>query len=189
MEINRINFLLSDLAVDLTLYSQLYGPEESVATLNEFNGLVFGRLQHCLIDRIFLGFARFMDVPESRVKGGSTENLSLKFIVRENDLEGDKEISARLQAIEDKYRCANLGQYRNKRLSHNDLKVALGDAKVDVSITPNDAHKLLSDMMNLVATIELKTGRTDKSVGKSSHITLPRDKDGYAFLARLKKCV
>ena len=69
MDVGHTKYLLDDLSKDLTLYSELYEPEESVSILNNINGFVFGRLQFCLSERIFLAFARFMDPAESRVNG------------------------------------------------------------------------------------------------------------------------
>ena len=92
MELDRIKFMLSDLATDMTLYSQMFGPKESVDVLNKFNGLVFGRLQYCLIDRIFLGFAKFMDPAESGFRGRKNENLSLKYLIQKYKLSDDPDV-------------------------------------------------------------------------------------------------
>ena len=100
MEIERIKYLLSELSVDLTLYSQLYGLEEAVEVLNQFNGLVFGRLQHCLIERIFIEFAKLMD----KGKMGKNENLSLEYIIKKNNLENDQAVIDRYDEIKDMYK-------------------------------------------------------------------------------------
>ncbi|MDF1692459.1 MAG: hypothetical protein P1U47_08815 [Zhongshania sp.] len=77
MDVKHIKFLLDEISKDVTLYSEIYGPQESVDILNEFNGFVFGRLQFCLSERMFMAFARLMDPADTRVKGGISENLSL----------------------------------------------------------------------------------------------------------------
>jgi hypothetical protein len=185
MDIDRLKSLLTELSIDMTLYSQLYGPEESVAVLNQFNGLVFGRLQYCLIDRIFIEFAKLMD----KEKMGSNDNLSFLFIIKKYDLESDAEVSLKHKEIVKIYKETNIPKYRNKELSHNDLKTKLGNTKIDVSITPKGAHELLNSMFSLVSEIEYKLGRTTHRVGKSSSISLPRDKDGSSFINKLAKCV
>ncbi|MFT6908211.1 MAG: hypothetical protein ACJAS1_004905 [Oleiphilaceae bacterium] len=185
MDIDRLKRLLSELSIDITLYSQLYGPEESVSVLNHFNGLVFGRLQYCLIDRIFIEFAKLMD----KEKMCGNENLSFLYIIKKYDLESDSEISHKHTNIVKIYKETNIPNYRNKELSHNDLQTKLGSTKVDVTITPKGAHELLNSMFSLVNEIEYKLGRTTHKVGKSSYISLPREKDGLSFIAKLAKCV
>ena len=189
MDLKHTKYLLNDLATDLTLYSEIYGPEESVLVLNEFNGFVFGRFQFCLIERIMLGFARLMDPAESRVKGGKNENLSLKNLIKTYDLDSDNDVSRIFSEIETMYESANIRNYRNMLLSHNDKQVKLGDIKVNLTITPNEAHTMLSHMFSFISVIEYKTGKSSHRVSKSSHITLPRDKGGIAFINKLKKYV
>ena len=186
MDIEHTKYLLSDLATDLTLYSEIYGPEDSVSVLNKFNGFVFGRLQFCLIERILLGFARFMDPAESRVKGGINENLSLKNLIRNYNLENDDVISKKFNEIENMYQSANIKNYRNTLISHNDKNTKLGLTKVNFFITPNNAHKMLSCMMNLVNEIADKTGKKLKNIEENSYISFPQNKGGIAFIAKLK---
>lgn len=186
MDIKHTKLLLSDLATDLTLYSEIYGPEESVSVLNNFNGFVFGRLQLCLIERILLGFARFMDPAESRVKGGKSENLSLKYLIKQYEQSQDDDVLNKYQEIESMYESASIKNYRNMLLSHNDKNAKLGFTKIEISVTPNEAHKLLSCMMNLVTEIEYKIGRSTERVAMSSYMTFPRNNGGVAFIKKLK---
>jgi hypothetical protein len=188
VDVEHTKYLLDDLSKDLTLYSELYGPEDSVSILNNLNGFVFGRLQFCLSERIYLGFARFMDPAESRVRGGTSANLSLKNLIEKYSLKDDETISEIYNEIEVMYQNTNISEYRNKLLGHNDKDVKLGFTQVDIEITPNLAHKLLSLMMKLVNDISNRTGRiiTSKSSDSNNIIAY---KNSSEFLTKLKKIV
>ena len=185
MEIERIKYLLSELSVDLTLYSQLYGLEEAVEVLNQFNGLVFGRLQHCLIERIFIEFAKLMD----KGRMGKNENLSLEYIIKKNNLENDQAVSDRYDEIKDMYKKTNIKNYRNKLLSHNDVKSRLESVKIKVSITPNEAHELLKSIHGLINEIEIKLGLSSFRVENDTYMIFPSGKSGTSFINKLSKCV
>ena len=188
MDVEHTKYLLDDLSKDLTLYSELYGPEESVAILNNLNGFIFGRLQFCLSERIFLGFARFMDPAESRVRGGISENLSLKNLIDKYSLKDDKTISEIYNEIKIIYQNTNINEYRNKLLGHHDKDVKLGFTQVDISITPNLAHKLLSLMMKLTNEISNTTGKSMNSKISDSHNIIAHKKS-IEFLTDLQKIV
>jgi len=157
MDIAHTNFLLEELSKDITLYSEVFSPEESVSILNKCNGPVFARLQFSLSERMFLSFARRMDPDESFDKSKKVENISLKNHIKKYCLENDGTIAEILSEIEAMYYTTNIGEYRNKQLGHNDKNVKLGFSRVDVTITPNFAHKMLSFMKALLNEIATKT--------------------------------
>lgn len=177
--------LLLDLAVDVTLYNQIFAPENAVETLNRFNRLVFGRLQLALIDRLFLGIARFMD-PAATGRRSDRANLSFPFVIGEYNLSQDQEVSDAFAVLKHTYETTNIGQYRNKSLSHHDVATKLGRAKAESSVTPNQVQEILTDMMNLASLIKFKSGQDEHRVGLSSKVTLPRELDGFAFIAKLR---
>lgn len=185
MDVKHIKFLLDDLSKDVTLYSELFAPQESVDALNEFNGFVFGRLQLCLSERMFMAFARLMDFSETRIRGGISENLSLQNLIQRCQLEKDPVISKQYEKIEAIYKSTNIKGYRNKNLGHNDKSVKLGYTNSEVNITPNQAHDLLSLMMVLVVDISFRINEPVSNQNIESNNVAAKG-NSSAFLNSLK---
>ncbi len=185
MDVKHTKFLLDDLSKDVTLYSEIYGPQESVDILNEFNGFVFGRLQFCLSERMFMAFARLMDPADTKIKGGKYENLSLKNLIQKYQLEKDPSLSKTYKKIDTIYKATNISDYRNKKLGHNDKNVKLGYTSSEVNITLDQAHELLSLMMIFVVEISTKTSKPISSQNTNSNNVMAQE-NSPIFLNKLK---
>jgi len=185
MDVKHTKFLLDNLSKDVTLYSEIYGPQESVDILNEFNGFVFGRLQFCLSETMFMAFARFMDPADTKIKGDHHDNLSLKNLIKKYQLEKDQSLLKKYKEIEVMYKATNISNYRNKKLGHNDKNVKLGYTKVEVNITPNQAHELLSLMMAFVVEISIKINKPISSQNTNSN-NVAAQQNSSIFLTKLK---
>lgn len=65
---------------------------------------------------MFLALSRLMDSAKTRVKGGTSENLSLQNLIQEYQLESDPDISEKFKKIESIYKATNINEYRKKTL-------------------------------------------------------------------------
>lgn len=185
MDIAHTNFLLEDLSKDITLYSEVFDPEDSVSALNKCNGAVFSRLQLCLSERIFLSFARLMDPAESFSKRRKVENLSIENLIEKYSLESDYSISTKFSEIKAMYDTTNIDEYRNKLLGHNDKNVKLGFSQVDIVITSKFAHKMLTFMKILLKEIAIKTDYPLAQKNPDSYDPAMRD-ECIGFLNKVK---
>ncbi|HHY0497657.1 AbiU2 domain-containing protein [Vibrio parahaemolyticus] len=186
-EIKRIKFLLNELCTDLTVYTQIYGDEQSVSVLNEFNPLVFGRIQKACINNLFMGFSRLLDPAFSGRE--RNRNLTLNYIVEAYDLGSDEDVSEAMSLVKKLHDETNIRVFRNKLLGHSDLAAQLGNISVSTNVTPEKARELLAAMYNVINKIEFKLGHVEFCVHSTADMVLPREFDGYSFIDKLGKNV
>jgi hypothetical protein len=115
------------------LYNQLFAKSERrTALLNETAGSFFGALQSVLFDDLVLDLARLTDPPRSAGK----ENLTLRRIPA---LISDPELQLEVRGLVEAAvsACASMRDWRNRRLAHADLLLALAPS---VSPLPGIGH-------------------------------------------------
>jgi hypothetical protein len=179
--------LLFELSNDFTIYKQLFSEDSSVEILNNFNSLIFGNYQKNLVDRIFSEIAKALDPAHT---GKSKDpNLSLAYFIKKYDLEEDEEVAKEFEHILKIYAGSNLKKYRNKILSHNDARLAYKGESISVKLQLSDVEVLIEGIGNLYYTILFKAGIKDENFAMDPLVTLPFDKDGYAFLNKLNQHV
>ena len=103
------------------LYRQLYAHSpERVALLNKVAGHFFGVIQDAVVEDILLNLARLNDPPRSRGR----DNLTLQ---RLPELITDAPLASELQGVVEaaSKACEPMRSWRNRRLAHRDLVVAL----------------------------------------------------------------
>jgi hypothetical protein len=179
---SKFEDLLFDLSNDFTIYTQLFTEDESVEVLNDFSPLIFGNYQKVLIASIFSKIARLLDP----AKTGKDKNLSLDYFVEKYELLEEKEVIDELSYIKDFYKNSNLKKYRNKVLSHNDASLAYRGESISLKIEAPDVESLIELIGNLFFLIKYKSGVSDVNAAIDPLITLPFDKDGAAFIHKLK---
>ena len=110
------------LHIDWMEFKELFGTsEDRLALLNERTGSFFGMCQRIFWDMTLLRIARLMD--PARSSGKNKENASLPAL----ELLVDQSIRSRLKALveEARVRCSFAKDWRNRRIAHRDLLVAL----------------------------------------------------------------
>jgi len=133
---------------DWKIFLQLYGQsEERVELLAEVAPHFFATVQEALVHNIYLGVTRLTD-PASQ---GSNKNLSLYRLAQLVEENGDSELAARLQRrLEDlSLNVDPLRVFRNWRLAHNDLPIALGEKELPV-IHRSQVEQVLAGIRGLM---------------------------------------
>ena len=132
-------------------YRQLYAHfPERVALLNQAAGHFFGVIQHTLFEDVLLHLARLTDSPKSVGK----ETLPLQ---RLPELVKDSGLSAELKGLVEVAlkACESVRDWRNRRLAHRDLALALATASdplPGISRAEVDAALLaIRDVLNRLA--------------------------------------
>lgn len=190
---NRIDFSLAEIkkehlevltryfleiCTDLTLYMQIFSDEENIIELNNFNGFVFNRIERAYLERICLKVATLMDPPESKVKGQMSENLSLQLFIKNTQ-------STMLQNIFNKlnnfYVESGIKEWRNKVLAHADLKAMSGETEITLKFERENVDKFVSEIQEFIDWI------SDPKISTDHHVVLPRNKDGHAFIEKLRE--
>jgi hypothetical protein len=179
---SKFEDLLFDLSNDFTIYTQLFTEDESVEVLNDFNPLIFGNYQKVLIVSIFSKIARLLDP----AKTGKDKNLSLDYFVEKYELNEEQDVIDELSYIKNFYKNSNLKKYRNKVLSHNDASLALRGESISLKVEAPDVESMIELIGNLFFLIKYKSGVSDVNRAIDPLITLPFDKDGVAFIHKLK---
>jgi hypothetical protein len=182
--IRKFEDLLFDLSNDFTIYSQLFSDDEAVEVLNDFNSLIFGNYQKVLITSILSKIARLLD-PATTGKD-KIPNLSLGYFIKKYDLGNDPEVRDELSYIKEFYKNSNLKIYRNKVLSHNDATLAYKGESIILKLETPDVESLISFIGNLFYLIKYKSGVSEVNAAIDPMVTLPFDKDGVAFIYKLK---
>ncbi|MDI5833144.1 MULTISPECIES: hypothetical protein [Shewanella] len=180
--IRKFEDLLFDLSNDFTIYTQLFTEDDSVEVLNDFNPLIFGNYQKVLITSIFSKIARLLD--PARI--GKDKNLSLAYFIEKYHLQDDSEIKEEFEYIKEFYKNSNLKKYRNKVLSHNDASLAYRGESISIKIEAPDVEALISYIGNLFYLIKYKSGVSNVNAAIDPLVTLPFDKNGAAFIHKLK---
>ena len=166
----------ASLCTDLTIYNQLFGCDESISVLNEFNGLIFGRIQLNFVERICLKIACLMD-PASSGKGGANKNLSLKRLV---DISQNNELKETYDRLQASYEKTGIKIWRNKILAHTDLKTAMGEYDFELKLDKDTLNEIIREIQDIYDLIK------DPNVYTDTAVTLPFDKDVNSFLTKLK---
>src|SRR5262245_42449138 len=107
-----------------TQYQQLYARSpERITLLNEVAGHFFGIMQDALLEDIILHLARLTDPPQSMGK----DNLTLR---RLPALISNAQLAAEVQDLVEAAQaaCESARAWRNRRLAHRDLGLALATA-------------------------------------------------------------
>lgn len=132
------NYFVS-LCTDLTIYNQLFGTDESIAVLEEFNGFIFKRIHRSYLEKICLKISCLMDP----AKAGSNDNLSLLRFVKKA---GSPELSAAYDKLYDDYENTGIKTWRNKVLAHTDLKTVMGQFDFKLKFDTDDINQMVRDM-------------------------------------------
>lgn len=186
-QFEAFKFLISDLSKDFTIYHQLFSEAESIKVLNEFNSLIFGNYQKCLLDSIYTKISRALDPAETRFKGGSNSNLSFQYFIKKFSLINEEDVLKKLKAINKIFKDSNLKHYRNKVLAHNDVELVEGKNSFKVELDLKKVEKLITEFWSLYCSIDYGAGHREMPYTIIPHITLPREKDGYSFVSTLKR--
>lgn len=186
-ECEKFEDLLFDLSSDLTIYRQLFSNEETIATLNGFNSLIFGNYQKCLVNSIFSKIARLLDPPATGSSKNS--NLSLQFLIERLSIAENSEVMDEFGEIKFIFSSSGLKNYRNKILSHNDAKTAIRGESLSINIDASELEGLVERIGNLYFTVKYAAGLDQVNRSLDPLITLPFDKDGASFISKLKQCM
>lgn len=148
-------------------YDELFCSGESVATLIDTAGEVFGVMQRALHDEILISFSRLFDSEGYKTKNGVQGYLSQINIVKQherfltNDLQELRQKTARLR------KQLNLKDYRDLIVAHNNKAVMIGESgPTKHGITSDSAKELLEVSIQLM--IELK-----REITNSREVGLP----------------
>ena len=181
-EFSKFKLLISDLSMDFTIYHQLFSKEKDIEVLNKFNYIIFSNYQKCLLESIYSKISRLLDPAKTH----NNKNLSFSYFIEKFSLSDDKEIMDKLDEIEKVYKETNLKKYRDKVLSHNDVKLATAESVFKLDLTINEVNLFLSSLRDLCCLIDYKSGGSELRYSISPYITLPRDLDGSSFIRGLK---
>jgi AbiU2 len=172
-EINALQNCMIHLCTDLTIYKQLYTSEESINALNNFNKLIFSRMQDALIERICLQIACLIDPPGD----GSNKNLSLK---RFQVITNDEVIQQSITSIELMFKSTGMRNWRNKVLAHLDLNTATGKNKIHIKMSYEEIERIVESIQKVVDRLREPGSRMDIMV------QLPFNLSGTSFIERIK---
>ncbi len=164
------------------IFEQLYGTStERVDLLNEIAATYFRITQDVLLDDIVIRIGRITDKPST----GKSENLSLGQIIRRLDKERYPELIFRLEVrLKDIQTMSDtIRKYRNKKLAHHDVDVALKVESLPVLTfgVIKDTLKSIRDFMN---ECELYFNGSEMAYEAFS-----MSADGQALINRLKKVI
>lgn len=172
-ELKVLKSYFVNLCTDLTLYSELFTSQESVNVLNEFNSLVFSRIQKAYIEKLCLSIACLLDPAET----GKNKNLSLAHIVKQCNC---PELDNKLSQLNGLYESTGIKQWRQKLLAHNDLRTLMGTKPLNLKFGHDDIENIIELIQEIFDDISDPTVHTDIKV------VLPYDKNGRAFIRKLR---
>lgn len=172
-ELEVIKNYFADLCIDLTVYSELFTFQESVAVLNQFNPLIFRRIQRAYVEKLCLSIACLLDPAET----GKNKNLSLAHIIKQCNC---PELEEKLDGLKGLYESTGIKLWRQKLLAHNDLSTLMGVKPLNLKFEHND----INNMMELIQ--EIFDDISDPTVHTEIGIALPYDKNGSAFIKMLQ---
>lgn len=172
LDVLKNNFV--NLCVDLTLYGELFSSEENIEVLNEFNSLVFSRLQRIYIENICLSISCLLDPANT----GSNKNLSLAYIVKQCDC---TDLESKLYELQTLYESTGIKRWRQKMLAHNDLNTLMGKTNLDLTFEGEDIEDIVVRIQEILDDISNPNVCTDVKV------VLPPEKNGSAFIQRLRR--
>ena len=169
----------TSLCTDLTIYNQLFCSDDACSVLNEFNGLLFYRIQRSFIEKICLKVACLMD-PASSGRGGQNENLSLARFV---EVAANDELTQTYIRLQNSYENTGIKIWRNKILAHTDLKTAMGEYDFELKFDANTLNKIIREIQDIFDLIK------DPKIYTDIEVTLPFDKDVPSFIAKLRMAI
>lgn len=169
-----LKIYFSEICTDFTLYMQLFSEKESIEQLNQFNSFVFNRLERAYLEKICLKMETLMD---PAVTGGK-KNLSLKRFIEQT---GSAMLETKFKSLEGFYISSGIKDWRNKVLAHADLKAISGINAIHLQFERNDVDNFIAEIQEFIDCINDPRSSTDHRVA------LPRNKDGYAFIEKLRE--
>ncbi|WP_414681210.1 hypothetical protein [Marinomonas sp. 2405UD66-6] len=172
-ELDVIKGYFSNLCTDLTLYSELFTSKETVDVLNEFNSLVFSRVQKAYIEKLCLSIACLLDPAET----GKNKNLSLARIIEQCDCH---ELRDKEEQLKNLYTSTGIKKWRQKLLAHNDLSTLMGRKPLEIKFEYEDIENILELIQEIFDYI------SDPRVHTDIKVVLPYDKNGRAFVRKLQ---
>lgn len=164
------------LCTDLTIYKELFAEPDSVKTLNDFSPLIFSRIQSSYLERICLKIACLLD-PALSGRDGKNKNMTLK---RFTELCCSEELNTLVSRLEDLYSSTGIKKWRNKVLSHTDLKTAMGQLDFELKFEVVDLQRIVISIQEILDLIN------DPSVTSDTEVKLPYGRDVHSFLVKLK---
>ena len=160
--LDELNAFLDDLVVPLNfewrLYQELFQVPDHQSLFMESGVGVWEILGNALIDSVFMGASRLFD----RAASCGRENLSFAQIIQQMpDSEAKTATAEKHRQLKENYNAA-LKQWRNRKLSHNDLETISGVASIpDISYIEIDA--LIKDINQLARSLGLQIREIDQS--------------------------
>jgi hypothetical protein len=133
------------------VYRELYSDPDRLRLLNDVAGTLFGVLQRTLLWDVILQLARLVDTPESPGKKQNLTLQSLPSLIQDANLR--RSVEAGLTTC--RTACASAIVWRNRRLAHRDLGVALRpEAEPLPDIAFADIEQALTSFQELLNLLE-----------------------------------
>jgi hypothetical protein len=174
--------VVADVATEFTLYTQLFVMPDTIDLLNKTASMVFSSYQRSLLNTIYISISRILDPATSGRDKDS--NLSFKFIISELELTENKELSELLSNTQQLFVSTGLKKYRNKVISHNDLRT-INNKTQHLSLNYDDLTLLIKNLWALLDMIRFVSGETDVLVTTGTEIIMYDD--GHNLLNNLRK--
>jgi hypothetical protein len=165
------------------IFEQLYGKSpERVELLNEAAATYFRITQDVLLSDILIHIGRITDKP--KIQGN--ENLSLEQIIARLDKNKYSDLVKTLEEKMENIRILSRGirQYRNKRLAHQDIRIALKKAEVMPEVTFGSIRSTLEAICDFMNGCELYFCDNEMA-----YEAFAMRADGKALITRLKKAI
>lgn len=172
-ELKVIREYFSNLCLDLTVYSDLFTEQQSIDAMNEFNPLVFGRIQKAYIEKLCLSLACLLDPAQT----GNNKNLSLARVIDQCDC---PELERKYSDLLKLYDLTGIKSWRSKLLAHNDLNTLMGKKKLDLKFEHDDIENIIELIQEIFDDISDPRAQTD------IRVTLPFGQDVNQFVSKLK---
>ncbi|WOI39203.1 hypothetical protein R1T43_09315 [Alteromonas sp. CI.11.F.A3] len=172
---------ISEIQTKIELYEELYGTEESVASLNKTFPECFAKLQEALFFEIICRISALFDPASS----GNDKNLTLDYLVSISDKADSKEIHSVLESLKSDFKETGLKKIRNKLYAHNDLSAYMRKKKFATNITYKSLTSLLVKCFSFVRDLGIESGKVkpDQLIYRSTK--LPKNRNGKALIDRL----
>ena len=156
--IETFDNLLADLNGAWRLHQELFQVPEHYILFADSAPMIWHMLRDALIDSVFMSIARLLDPPTSCGK----DNPSVSRIVRNmpSGVERDQ-IQRQYDELRGLYDSA-LRHWRNRKLSHNDLKTIKG-----MSTLPTISYTEISELIDKINELGRRIGHVVQEVDKS----------------------
>ncbi|PKG62641.1 MULTISPECIES: hypothetical protein [Pseudoalteromonas] len=172
-ELKVIKEYFTNLCLDLTIYSDLFTEQQSIDAMNEFNSLVFSRIQKAYIEKLCLSLACLLDPAQT----GKNKNLSLARVITQCEC---PELDGKYSELLKLYEFTGIKSWRSKLLAHNDLNTLMGKKKLDLKFEHDDIESIIELIQEIFDDISDPTVHTD------IRIILPFEQDVNQFVSKLK---